>query len=74
MKHSSKYESFINMHGLGNVTPRSKVIAMDILRSPEKTYKEIANSHGITRQRVGQIARRLDIGRITSGEAADTVA
>jgi len=43
---------------------------MEILTDTGKTYDDIAAEHGVSRQRIGQIARRLDIGRITRGQPA----
>lgn len=63
-----KYSSYVQTHGLGRLSHRSKSIALEILTHPNKTYDEIAAEHGVSRQRIGQIARRLDIGRITKGE------
>ena len=63
-----KYSSYVQTHGLGRLSHRSKSIALEILTHPNKTYDEIAAEHGVSRQRIGQIARRLDIGRITRGD------
>lgn len=60
-----KYSSYIESHGLGRMSHRSKSIALEILTYPDRTYDDIAEKHGVSRQRIGQIARRLDIGRIT---------
>ena len=66
-----KYSSYVQTHGLGRLSHRSKSIALEILTHPNKTYDDIAAGHGVSRQRIGQIARRLDIGRITRGQAAE---
>ena len=52
-----------NRHGLGNMTEASQDIALEILTMPGKSYQDIAGMHGVSRQRVGQIARRLDVSR-----------
>lgn len=62
---------FTDRHGLGNMTEDSQDIAMEILTMPGKSYQDIAGKHGVSRQRVGQIARRLDIGRRTRQMAGD---
>ena len=62
---------FTDRHGLGNMTEDSQDIAMEILTMPGKSYQEIAGKHGVSRQRVGQIARRLDIGRRTRQMVGD---
>ena len=64
-----KYSSYVQTHGLGRMSHKSKAIALEILTDKDKTYDDIAAGHGVSRQRIGQIARRLDIGRITRGEA-----
>ena len=64
-------DRFINRHGIGNMTGDSQDIAMEILTMPGKSYQVIAGKHGVSRQRVGQIARRLDIGRRTRPMAGD---
>ncbi len=63
-----KYSSYVQSHGLGRMSHKSKSIAMEILTDKDKTYDDIAAKHGVSRQRIGQIARRLDIGRITRGQ------
>ena len=65
-----KYSSYVQTHGLGRMSHKSKAIALEILTDTGKTYDDIAAEHGVSRQRIGQIARRLDIGRITRGQAA----
>ena len=62
---------FTDRHGLGNMTEDSQDIAMEILTMPGKSYQDIAGKHGVSRQRVGQIARRLDIGRRTRQMVGD---
>lgn len=41
----------------------SKDIARAVLLSPDRSYEDIAEEFGVTRQRVGQIVKRLDIQR-----------
>ena len=62
---------FTDKHRLGNMTEDSQDIAMEILTMPGKSYQDIAGKHGVSRQRVGQIARRLDIGRKTRQMVGD---
>ena len=64
-------DRFTNRHGLGNMTEASQDIALEILTMPGKSYQDIAGKHGVSRQRVGQIARRLDIGRKTRQMVGD---
>lgn len=59
----SKYAALKDRHGMGNMARSSKDIARAVLLSPDRSYADIAREHGVTRQRVGQIVRRLDIPR-----------
>jgi uncharacterized protein YerC len=61
------YSELISAHGIGRLQRRSKDIARAIILNPDRTYQDIADEHGITRQRVGMIARRLDIARRAKG-------
>jgi len=46
------------------MSPRSMDIARAVLLEPDSTYQSVAKRFGITRQRVGQIVRRLDVARV----------
>jgi DNA-binding MarR family transcriptional regulator len=59
----SKYAALKDRHGIGNMSRSSKDIARAVLLSPDRSYEDIAEEFGVTRQRVGQIVRRLDIQR-----------
>ena len=54
----------VAQHGRGKMSPRSMDIARAVLMEPDSTYQSVAERFGITRQRVGQIVRRLDVARI----------
>ena len=61
---SQKYSTkIVSRHGRGMVTPRSMDIARAVLLEPGSTYQSVADRFGVTRQRVGQIVRRLDVAR-----------
>jgi len=38
-------------------------IARAVLLEPDTSYKSVAKRFGVSRQRVGQIVRRLDVAR-----------
>ena len=62
---SQRYSTkIVAHHGRGKVTPRSMDIARAVLMEPDSTYQSVAERFGITRQRVGQIVRRLDVARV----------
>jgi uncharacterized protein YerC len=67
------YSALVTTHGIGRIERRSKDIARAIILHPDRTYQDIANEYGITRQRVGMIARRLDIARRVGGVVANRV-
>ena len=67
------YNALVTTHGIGRIERRSKDIARAIILHPDRTYQNIANEYGITRQRVGMIARRLDIARRVGGVVANRV-
>ena len=46
------------------MSPRSMDIARAVLLEPDSTYQSVAERFGVSRQRVGQIVRRLDVARI----------
>ena len=54
----------VAQHGRGKMSPRSMYIARAVLMEPDSTYQSVAERFGITRQRVGQIVRRLDVARV----------
>tara|TARA_R100000306_G_C4318216_1_gene113725 strand:+ start:191 stop:409 length:219 start_codon:yes stop_codon:yes gene_type:complete len=58
-----RYTRIVDMHGFGRVTRRTKDIARAIVMEPEMSYGDLAERFGVSRQRVGQIARRLDVSR-----------
>mgnify|MGYP003137098013 CR=1 FL=1 len=60
------YERLKYNHGIGRLSRNSKDIARAVLMEPDRSYAEIGNRFGVSRQRVGQIARRLDITRRVS--------
>jgi hypothetical protein len=65
------YADLARIHGMGRIHRSSKDIARMIMLEPERTYLEIGNHFGVTKQRVGAIARRLDIARYTKGVRDD---
>ena len=66
-----RYADIIHTHGIGKLTRPSKDIARMIMFEPGRSYSEIGKHFGVSRQRVGAIARRLDIARDKRG--VDTV-
>ena len=58
-----RYAALKDRHGIGNMARSSKDIARAVLLSPDRSYEDIAEEVGVTRQRVGQIVKRLDIQR-----------
>lgn len=66
-----RYADLARIHGMGRIHASSKDIARMIMLEPERTYLEIGNHFGVTKQRVGAIARRLDIARYTKGVRDD---
>ena len=62
---SQRYSTkIVAHHGRGKVTPRSMDIARAVLLEPDSTYQSVAERFGVSRQRVGQIVRRLDVARV----------
>jgi DNA-directed RNA polymerase sigma subunit (sigma70/sigma32) len=61
----------IRVHGIGKLTKPSKDIARMIMFEPERSYADIGKHFGVTRQRVGAIAQRLDIARYKKGVRDD---
>jgi uncharacterized protein YerC len=61
------YSDMIRVHGIGKLTRPSKDIARMIMFEPGRSYSEIGKHFGVSRQRVGAIARRLDIARDKRG-------
>ena len=59
-KYHMKYEL---LSGRGRMTGRSMDIARTILMQPELSYRDVAKKFNISRQRVGQIVRRLGVAR-----------
>lgn len=53
----------VGQHGRGKMSPRSMDIARAVLLEPDTSYKSVAKRFGVSRQRVGQIVRRLDVAR-----------
>ena len=53
----------VGQHGRGKMAPRSMDIARAVLLEPDTSYKSVAKRFGVSRQRVGQIVRRLDVAR-----------
>ena len=61
---SQKYSTkIVAHHGRGKMSPRSMDIARAVLLEPDTSYKSVAKRFGVSRQRVGQIVRRLDVAR-----------
>jgi Mor family transcriptional regulator len=58
--YSNKY---IGKHGRGKVSGRSMDIARTVLMEPGSSYASVANRYGVSRQRVGQIVRRMGVAR-----------
>jgi len=58
-----RYDRLKYNHGIGRLSRNSKDIARAVLMEPDRSYDEIGKRFGVSRQRVGQIARRLDITR-----------
>lgn len=57
------YDRYTKHSGTGRVTKRSRDIGRTILLQPDMTYEEVGGMFGVSRQRVGQIARRLRVNR-----------
>ena len=53
--------------GRGRVEGKSIDIARAVLMSPEKSYKDVGDRFGVTRQRVGAIVRRMGVARSMVG-------
>ena len=51
------------VEGLGNISPRTIDIGRIIQSEPGSTYEEIAERYGVSRQRIGQIAKRFAVDR-----------
>ena len=51
------------VEGLGNISPRTIDIGRIIQSEPGTTYEEIADRYGVSRQRIGQIAKRFAVNR-----------
>lgn len=49
--------------GRGGLTGRSMDIARLVLLEPELSYRTVGRRFGVTRQRVGAIARRMGVAR-----------
>jgi len=47
----------------GNMTTKSIDIARAVVMSPELSYRKLAVRFGVSPQRVGQVARRLNVAR-----------
>ena len=54
----------VGQHGRGKMSPRSMDIARAVLLEPDSTYQSVARRFGVSRQRVGQIVRRLDVAMV----------
>jgi hypothetical protein len=50
--------------GRGGMTGKSVDIARTVLMEPGSSYTEVGMRFGVTRQRVGQIAIRMGVGRV----------
>ena len=54
----------VGQHGRGKMSPLAMDIARAVLLEPDSTYQSVAKRFGVSRQRVGQIVRRLDVARV----------
>ena len=66
-----RYADHVRLHGIGRLTGHSKDIARMIMFEPGRSYSEIGKHFGVSGQRVGAIARRLDIARHKKGVRDD---
>ena len=57
------YDRYTKYNGTGKVTKKSRDIGRAIVLQPDLTYEAVGGMFGVSRQRVGQIARRLHIAR-----------
>jgi DNA-binding Lrp family transcriptional regulator len=54
----------LNLFGnTGKMTSQSLDIAHIVLRNPHISYQAMADQYGISRQRVGQIVRKMGVAR-----------
>jgi DNA-binding MarR family transcriptional regulator len=64
---STYSQRYINKYGVykgrGRMTPRSLDIARSVVMNPGVSYIDIARDFGVTKQRVGQIVRRMNVAR-----------
>jgi|TARA_R100000306_G_scaffold60681_1_gene61284 DNA-directed RNA polymerase sigma subunit (sigma70/sigma32) len=66
-----RYRKNKERHGLGKVSRHTKDIARMLIMQPGKTYQEVGDRFGVSRQRVGQVAVRMDIKRPKQGEGEE---
>ena len=59
-KYQQKYEV---LSGRGRMSGRSMDIARTVLLQPDLSYRDVAKKFNVSRQRVGQIVRRLGVER-----------
>lgn len=57
------YDRYTKYNGTGKVTKKSRDIGRAIVLQPDLTYEAVGGMFGVSKQRVGQIARRLRIAR-----------
>lgn len=58
---------------VGKITPRTRDIGRIILSEPDSTYEDIAFRFGVSRQRIGQIAKRFSVDRRRVGVSWNVV-
>jgi DNA-binding CsgD family transcriptional regulator len=69
---SQRYEQrYRKYKGRGKMSARSLDVARTVLMNPELSYASIANRFGISRQRVGQIVRRMNVARVKKAGIQD---
>jgi len=55
---------YVAHEGRGRVSSRSLDIARSVVMNPELSYRDVAKRFGVSRQRVGQIVRRMNVSKI----------
>jgi DNA-binding Lrp family transcriptional regulator len=62
---ATRYTSrYVNHQGRGRVSARSLDIARSVVMNPKLSYSDVAKQFGVSRQRVGQIVRRMNVSKI----------
>ena len=56
-------ENSANLGRIGKISARTLDIGRAIAAEPDSTYEELAFRFGVSRQRIGQIAKRFAVGR-----------